>query len=447
MRKAPTAAAARPPLRIDMADKADALSKGSQGESRCGVRKDRSFKTINQKFKVPSKRAKRQAAKLFRMSDPDADDSSTASESECERLERYPKMASPRARAKGLQNRLKAAAPKAEDDGGVALPQEESRPELDAIIVRIRRDVGDAAEARKKIQAEKAKWERWARKHYDNEITMGGVVVDGQDSWPPSKILMKPKAKAYTNYQLRRSADAVDDTGGRALPLEHLGQFGMLPAELRNQIYRLALLTPSLAEPYEVEVKLGTCALGLCTHAKLETGVPGLLNTCQQVRAEALPIFCGENTFKFTAKCVRERCAANWLRALGEHAARIPSVSIIIEVWDLVAVQTVAGPGAPPVTTWVDVHNDYEITVKWVAVPENSTAKFLLPWELPVKKGIAWTIDNHIQQKDPQACEKVVRHMLALDKQVQKGEIGKDEALVQILWSDLLADLVWKCGR
>lgn len=57
-----------------------------------------------------------------------------------------------------------------------------------------------------------------------------------------------------------------------------------IPGEIRNQIYRLALL-----EPDDIDVSRAG--------SRLE---PGLLRCCRAIRTEAMDIFCGENTFVIT---------------------------------------------------------------------------------------------------------------------------------------------------
>lgn len=71
-----------------------------------------------------------------------------------------------------------------------------------------------------------------------------------------------------------------------------------LPGELRNEIFRLALL-----ESEEIVIK-----------RRRRSIEPGLLRTCAAVRGEARPIFCGENKFRATLRNMRpDQGLAHWL--------------------------------------------------------------------------------------------------------------------------------------
>ena len=60
-----------------------------------------------------------------------------------------------------------------------------------------------------------------------------------------------------------------------------------LPPELRNDVYRLAL------------IKAGRISFERGNHRLDERAVPALLQVCRQMRDEALPIYFGENSFSF----------------------------------------------------------------------------------------------------------------------------------------------------
>lgn len=89
-----------------------------------------------------------------------------------------------------------------------------------------------------------------------------------------------------------------------------------LPAELRNRIYRLALHTQD-----KIEI----------TPAGFE-GSMALLQTCKQVRQEAIGIFFAENGFKVTVNLDMSNALCGWMSAIGDDSIRLlkdVSISII----------------------------------------------------------------------------------------------------------------------
>ncbi|KAK4548839.1 hypothetical protein LTR36_008612 [Oleoguttula mirabilis] len=90
----------------------------------------------------------------------------------------------------------------------------------------------------------------------------------------------REKKKAAANVSgLLPTAHAVDTPIKVRTPPSLMS----LPGELRNHIYRLALLSPS-----RVQIRHDT------------VGQPGLLQTCHQIRNEAKPIYYKENEFTVT---------------------------------------------------------------------------------------------------------------------------------------------------
>ncbi|EME79540.1 uncharacterized protein MYCFIDRAFT_178128 [Pseudocercospora fijiensis CIRAD86] len=105
--------------------------------------------------------------------------------------------------------------------------------------------------------------------------------------------------------------------------------FYKLPGELRNRIYRLAVLQET--NTVEVSTKPETCSQGACTHTKTSFNVPGIANTCRQMRWEVMPIFVAENrTWAFDAGVVHNCCVGNTLRSLGDYADLIPQFELAI---------------------------------------------------------------------------------------------------------------------
>lgn len=255
------------------------------------------------------------------------------------------------------------------------------------------------------------------------EVGMGGVVLDQHEE--QSEHPLQPP-NVYREWQLRRQADTQTAPPPQQPPpsaplLANMGLFARLPGEIRNRLYRLALLTPSSDEPFLITMQPATCSLGPCTHAKLPTAVPGLLSSCRQIRQEALPIFCAENKFKFDAKTVRERCTANWVRALGHYARLIPSVILEIYVWEDVSP-----------SNHKKVGRTYEMMLD-------------CPFG-PISKSNDLNVNEPIYAKEPETCQKLFEHWASLAERGQEGE-KMETLLVEFLWSDLMADLVWRCRK
>ena len=76
--------------------------------------------------------------------------------------------------------------------------------------------------------------------------------------------------------------------------MEH-SRLHKLPGELRNRIYRLALVQGDSfrLHPTETGIFVWHKSKNMAKEAY------NLLSTCKQVRAEALPIFFAENHFEF----------------------------------------------------------------------------------------------------------------------------------------------------
>ncbi|EME44253.1 hypothetical protein DOTSEDRAFT_24324 [Dothistroma septosporum NZE10] len=101
-------------------------------------------------------------------------------------------------------------------------------------------------------------------------------------------------------------------------PTSNLGTLQQLPGELRNKIYRL--LAVSSDGEVNIALKTGECDQGRCTHREAGKIVPGLANSCRQLRHEIMPIFCAENkTFHFDYRTVAERCTVGYLSTLGNY--------------------------------------------------------------------------------------------------------------------------------
>ncbi|KAK5121503.1 hypothetical protein LTR85_005336 [Meristemomyces frigidus] len=104
-----------------------------------------------------------------------------------------------------------------------------------------------------------------------------------------------------------------DETGAPAAASTTESPFLGLPAELRNRIYRAALIIP---EPVDIELPRSQDSPGW--------QAPGLLQTCRTIRAEALAIYYTNNTFLGTVQGPGfTQTLVPWLRAMGVEQRRM----------------------------------------------------------------------------------------------------------------------------
>ncbi|KAF2171679.1 hypothetical protein M409DRAFT_50343 [Zasmidium cellare ATCC 36951] len=118
-------------------------------------------------------------------------------------------------------------------------------------------------------------------------------------------------------------------------PMSDIGTLSKLPAEVRNQIYRLAVVEPE-SNPVKIEMQPKTCSLGTCLHNKASYNLPGIASTCKQLRWEVAPIFLVENTaFTFDDSVVQQCCVNNYIRTLGPFVDIIPQFDFLLKrpIW------------------------------------------------------------------------------------------------------------------
>ena len=103
-----------------------------------------------------------------------------------------------------------------------------------------------------------------------------------------------------------------------------MSAFLALPAEIRIEIYRLALgfryeyvIKPSSYNPHS---PLFNVPLPSYEASTLMPRAFALLQTSRQLRTEALPIFYSINTFMLNWSCLRITDAVDWLNAIGLEA-------------------------------------------------------------------------------------------------------------------------------
>lgn len=364
--------------------------------------------------RVPSAAQKRAAADSFRGYDPDATDSSTESESETERLERYPakRRPSPRQRSGRMLERLR-------DEGRHASGKKAMKMEMEdegkGLAVRTRRTHVKEREA--------MELEVMPR------VLPSGVEVDDDDVKPGSgQVFVDGEVSKRRWDAVMRARRAVmqgtePEVETPNIPKSDMGLFTLLPGELRNRIYRFALVEGD-DEPFLVSMAKETCNLGPCGHMKMPTAVPGILSACKQIRGEAMPIFVAENSFKFDAELVKARCVANWLRVIGPYGELLSKVVLDIVCWE------VPVNSHPRSTQKVGVH--YEMVLQWERVKGEGR----------------WTLDTAQEIAEKAASEYSVldTYVDRLSKKVKQGT-AKEVALREFVWSDWLAKLVYVCRK
>lgn len=365
---------------------------------------------------VLTRAQKRAASESFREYDPDAADSSTESESETERLERYPAKAkpSPRKRSGQMLEHLREARHRA--TGKHAL-RDEMEEEGRGLAVRTQR----ARVAKRDV----------AKLEVMPDVLDDPMEMDDDDKKPGSgQVFIDGKKSKRTWDAVMRARRAVvarseTDDGASNLPKSDVGFFASLPGELRNRIYRFALVEGD-NQPFRVNMEAGTCNLGACVHMRMPTAMPGILSVCKQIRAEAMPIFIAENSFKFDDQLVKARCVANWIRVIGPYDKLLSKV-----ILDLVCWKFPPGPhAAGTVQEKVGVH--YEMALRWKTQPEGR-------WSLHT--------DHDIVHKATSEWSTLDHYIDSLNKETASGRKAKEEALRDFVWSDWLAKLVYICRK
>lgn len=202
-------------------------------------------------------------------------------------------------------------------------------------------------------------------------------------------------------------------------PDSDIGTLIKLPGEIRNRIYRMALLTP---DPILVEKPYARCGLGRCVHAKLSDNAPGIAQTCKQLRWEALPIYLAENSaVQFDAGATHDSCSIQYLRTLGDYADLIPKYIFAMHrsIWKMDTFQEYA---------------EYHFTI---TTPErDGSGEFSLEqWELAGRK----VCQCHL--------EKLV---VELNEKKKKG-VPTGQAVIEMLKEDdesrNFADFAWRMKK
>lgn len=363
---------------------------------------------------IPSTAPKRAAAQCFQGYDSDATDSFGDNESETERLERYPeRRPSPGKTAHRMRTQLQQA--QLRSSGKKAL-KAEMDGECGGLALRSARRVAVAKESKLEVMPEILP-EADGVEDEDAKPGSGQVFLDGVDAKRSWDAVMRARREVL------RLTDP--DADSSQLPKSDMGLFALLPGELRNRIYRFALVEGE-SEPFLVNMDKETCNLGRCVHMRLPTAVPGLLSACKLIRSEAMPVFIAENSFKFDDELVKARCVANWLRAIGVYASLLSKVILDLVCWEFPnGYSLLVGNGK------VALH--YEMTLLYMSK----------------RKHGRWTLDinREISDKALMECVRLGEFVATLNREILTKGKAKELALLEFVWSDWLAKLVYICRK
>lgn len=371
-------------------------------------------KTRDRPPKIPTAAQKRTAAACFRGWNEDDIDSPTESESEAERQSRYPnkRKPSPRKSSRHMRQQLRQVSSRA--SGKKAL-KAEMDDENRGMALRTRsavaereREKATSLDAMPRVLAQVA-----GADDDESKPGSGQVFVDGAGLSKMQRIMMVRRAII---------AQTEADSNTSNIPKSDMGLFASLPGELRNRIYRFALVEGD-RKPFTVTMEPETCNLGACIHMRLPTALPGILSTCAQIRAEAMPIFIAENSFKFDAEVVKARCVANWLRVIGHYGCLLSKVVLDVVSWEV--------PANLRMTSTAKMGVHYEMTLRWKTWPSDR-------WSLMVDEGI--------RSKASKEVEVLEGYVWTLNEEIGKGK-AKEEVLRAFVWSDWLANCVYLCRK
>lgn len=103
-------------------------------------------------------------------------------------------------------------------------------------------------------------------------------------------------------------------------------RFVNLPGEIKNRIYRCAVVSPS---PILLRVhNRADTQRNMPDHALLPY-MPAIGRTCKEVRREVSGIYFEENTFTFTESTLNHAAIETFMKMSGDSAARTTKLNII----------------------------------------------------------------------------------------------------------------------
>lgn len=167
--------------------------------------------------------------------------------------------------------------------------------------------------------------------------------VDQMSFWFPdipsstSPVFKKPRLNptAYHSRSKPKKPSTPSSYHTTPCPDSDIGTLIKLPGEIRNRIYRLATVGE---DPIIVNMPFRTCGIGRCLHTTVSYNVPGIAQTCKQLRWESLPIYLAENpAVKFEAGATQDGCTKQYLKSLGSYADLIHKYIFVLQrpIWTL----------------------------------------------------------------------------------------------------------------
>lgn len=183
-----------------------------------------------------------------------------------------------------------------------------------------------------KLRASTA-WKSGDRDEQVNQMAFWFPDIGAADSPAYKRPKLQPASLRSRGKLQKQAATSTYQT--TQCPTSDIGTLIKLPGEIRNRIYRLATVTP---EPIHVSMPFRTCGMGRCLHTSVAYNVPGIAQTCKQLRWESLPIYLVENSaVQFNAGATHDSCTVNYLNSLGDYADLIPKYTFVMQrpMWTL----------------------------------------------------------------------------------------------------------------
>ncbi|KAI6879233.1 hypothetical protein KC363_g7767 [Hortaea werneckii] len=301
-----------------------------------------------------------------------------------------------------------------------------------------------------KASRQLAKWRKTSHHHHRTTTSRrdledsGFATVEVNGAEAPTR---ESNLNRWEAHQLHQVQARHDEAGIIPAPLRNndgkgkkkaepfktsdMGLFARLPGEMRNVIYRYALVSPpdpltGQAHPVRLSGSDLICGRGPCEHGTLRGAAPGIASTCRQIRREVMGIWVRENEFGFDSVMVRNRCAGNWVKALGgQYACLLKKVRLEIQV----LVRPASGGAEGQYCTKLEM---VEVAVELPAGREDGRFEVSVEGEVPAKS------KNE---------EKGLREKVDLLNDGEEGVQGQADNLAALLFSEELAELVFKCRK
>lgn len=118
------------------------------------------------------------------------------------------------------------------------------------------------------------------------------------------------------------------ETHRAAKPPQQIMTLLRLPGEIRNRIYRYAIVQDTPIVLYSTSTAYGRCKF-------FSNAICNLSSVCRTTREEVRSIFYEENTFTFTAATLSPAAVATFERVCGSSAGKISSVTFKLRLLNL----------------------------------------------------------------------------------------------------------------